>query len=53
MSGHAINAFCGVIVCFMFFVWFMVLLFVLNKFRKRLMRKKRRYIYDTLEVNIG
>ena len=39
--------------CFMFCVWLMVLLFMLNKYRKKLMRKRRRYIYDTLEINIG
>ena len=40
----------------MFFVWFMVTLFVLDKCRKKLMRglrRRRRAIYNTLEITIG
>ena len=56
MSGHTVNAFCGLIVCCMFFVWLVIALYVLNKCCKKLMRglrRKRRYIYDTLEISIG
>ena len=53
MAGHTINTFCALIVCCMFIVWVILAYFLLDKCRRKMMCRRRKLIYETLNINMG